>query len=297
MRRRIDVAGMLALHRAAWGCMASHCDDAAELFCPHLALLPLLAHPPSCPPTHLPRPPCTDTSWLLRTRSDLRQARRRRLLPGLPCDALPQRLRGVAVLRRVRGREAQRDAAQAGQGVVHRLLGRWCDVHLCRVTSALHARHTAVHVHVNVSVNVSVNVRVRAVVCAGALGGIAYWLFTYPLDVIKSAMQTDALLPADRKYRSYPDAVRKVRRPSVVEVSLKCRGSVVEVSWKCRGSISSHPQHMSPLAVSRLHALCLCVSATRGDVRCGRRAVLPALPRASRRACCERDPRTPSASS
>ncbi len=45
---------------------------------------------------------------------------------------------------------------------------------------------------------------------AGALGGIAYWLFTYPLDVVKSAMQTDAIMPADRKYKGYVDAVTKV---------------------------------------------------------------------------------------
>lgn len=45
---------------------------------------------------------------------------------------------------------------------------------------------------------------------AGAMGGVAYWLFTYPLDVIKSAMQTDAIMPADRKYKSYMDCTRKV---------------------------------------------------------------------------------------
>ena len=47
---------------------------------------------------------------------------------------------------------------------------------------------------------------------AGALGGIAYWLFTYPLDVVKSAMQTDAIMPADRKYKGYVDTVKKVGR-------------------------------------------------------------------------------------
>lgn len=45
---------------------------------------------------------------------------------------------------------------------------------------------------------------------AGAAGGVAYWLFTYPLDVIKSAMQTDAVLPKDRKYSSYGDCMRKL---------------------------------------------------------------------------------------
>ena len=63
---------------------------------------------------------------------------------------------------------------------------------------------------------------------AGALGGIAYWLFTYPLDVIKSAMQTDAIMPADRKYRGYTDTVKKVR----CRVQAGC-GAVVSrhVTW------------------------------------------------------------------
>ena len=49
------------------------------------------------------------------------------------------------------------------------------------------------------------------VLVAGAGGGVAYWLFTYPLDLVKSAMQTDAIMPADRKYKGYVDCVRKVR--------------------------------------------------------------------------------------
>ena len=36
---------------------------------------------------------------------------------------------------------------------------------------------------------------------AGGTAGFMYWVFFYPLDVIKSAMQTDALVPSERKYR------------------------------------------------------------------------------------------------
>ena len=42
------------------------------------------------------------------------------------------------------------------------------------------------------------------VIGAGGTGGILYWLSIYPVDVIKSAMATDALEPSKRKY---PDMI------------------------------------------------------------------------------------------
>ncbi len=39
-----------------------------------------------------------------------------------------------------------------------------------------------------------------AVMLAGGLGGVGYWTFCYPLDIIKTALQTDAINPAERKY-------------------------------------------------------------------------------------------------
>jgi solute carrier family 25 carnitine/acylcarnitine transporter 20/29 len=38
------------------------------------------------------------------------------------------------------------------------------------------------------------------VLSSGALGGIAYWLVIFPVDVIKSAMMTDAIPKGQRKY-------------------------------------------------------------------------------------------------
>jgi solute carrier family 25 (mitochondrial carnitine/acylcarnitine transporter), member 20/29 len=38
------------------------------------------------------------------------------------------------------------------------------------------------------------------VIGAGGFGGILYWLAIYPVDVIKSAMMTDSLIPSERKY-------------------------------------------------------------------------------------------------
>jgi solute carrier family 25 carnitine/acylcarnitine transporter 20/29 len=49
-----------------------------------------------------------------------------------------------------------------------------------------------------------------AVLAAGGAGGLAYWLACYPLDIIKSALQTDAIHPAQRKYAGWADAARQL---------------------------------------------------------------------------------------
>jgi solute carrier family 25 carnitine/acylcarnitine transporter 20/29 len=41
-----------------------------------------------------------------------------------------------------------------------------------------------------------------AVLSSAALGGIAYWLAIFPVDVIKSSMQTDNII---RSQRRFPD--------------------------------------------------------------------------------------------
>eukprot|EP00698_Gefionella_okellyi_P008929 TRINITY_DN2238_c0_g1_i2.p1 TRINITY_DN2238_c0_g1~~TRINITY_DN2238_c0_g1_i2.p1 ORF type:complete len:256 (-),score=32.67 TRINITY_DN2238_c0_g1_i2:257-1024(-) len=45
------------------------------------------------------------------------------------------------------------------------------------------------------------------VLLSGAAGGTMYWLATYPTDVVKSVMQTDAIQPTARRYRSWGHAV------------------------------------------------------------------------------------------
>lgn len=45
---------------------------------------------------------------------------------------------------------------------------------------------------------------------AGSIGGVLFWTVTYPVDVIKSAMQGDANDPAKRKYHGTVDTVRKL---------------------------------------------------------------------------------------
>lgn len=44
----------------------------------------------------------------------------------------------------------------------------------------------------------------------GVAAGNALWLSIYPIDVIKSKLQTDSFSPATRKYSSMADAFRKV---------------------------------------------------------------------------------------
>jgi solute carrier family 25 carnitine/acylcarnitine transporter 20/29 len=39
-----------------------------------------------------------------------------------------------------------------------------------------------------------------------------YWLLTYPTDVIKSSMQTDSPVHAERKYKGWLDCATKIYR-------------------------------------------------------------------------------------
>jgi solute carrier family 25 carnitine/acylcarnitine transporter 20/29 len=45
---------------------------------------------------------------------------------------------------------------------------------------------------------------------AGGCGGTAYWVSSFPFDTIKSAMQSDAIRPSERKYASWMDCARKL---------------------------------------------------------------------------------------
>jgi solute carrier family 25 (mitochondrial carnitine/acylcarnitine transporter), member 20/29 len=44
----------------------------------------------------------------------------------------------------------------------------------------------------------------------GATAGVIYWVSTYPVDVVKSALMTDALKKSERKYAGFGDAVGKL---------------------------------------------------------------------------------------
>lgn len=40
------------------------------------------------------------------------------------------------------------------------------------------------------------------------LGGLTYWLTIYPVDCIKSAMQTDSIIRSERKYTTFLGTAR-----------------------------------------------------------------------------------------
>lgn len=50
------------------------------------------------------------------------------------------------------------------------------------------------------------------VLAAAGTGGLLYWSSIYPIDVIKSAMQTDSINPAERQYANSMAAAKA--RPS-----------------------------------------------------------------------------------
>ena len=48
------------------------------------------------------------------------------------------------------------------------------------------------------------------VIGAGGFGGVLYWLCIYPVDVVKSAMMTDSIVPSERKYPNMLSTARKL---------------------------------------------------------------------------------------
>ena len=56
-----------------------------------------------------------------------------------------------------------------------------------------------------------------AFVLAGGFGGFLYWSLFYPVDVIKSAMMTDAINKSDRKYKGFMDAASQLYKQGGVK--------------------------------------------------------------------------------
>ncbi|KYR00355.1 mitochondrial substrate carrier family protein [Tieghemostelium lacteum] len=48
------------------------------------------------------------------------------------------------------------------------------------------------------------------VMVAGAVGGVSYWTLTYPIDCVKSLIQTDAINPIERRYSGVIDCAQKI---------------------------------------------------------------------------------------
>ena len=49
-----------------------------------------------------------------------------------------------------------------------------------------------------------------AVFVAGGTGGFFYWALTYPTDVVKSSMMSDATEVSKRKYSGYVDCAQRI---------------------------------------------------------------------------------------
>jgi solute carrier family 25 carnitine/acylcarnitine transporter 20/29 len=54
----------------------------------------------------------------------------------------------------------------------------------------------------------------QKVLVAGGIAGMAYWAATYPIDVIKSTLQTDSTVYEERKYKTVPETARKIWQAS-----------------------------------------------------------------------------------
>lgn len=48
------------------------------------------------------------------------------------------------------------------------------------------------------------------VLVAGGAGGLGYWTLSYPLDIIKSAIQTDSIYPEKRRYHGVIDTAKRL---------------------------------------------------------------------------------------
>mmetsp|Transcript_15150 Transcript_15150/g.21145 ORF Transcript_15150/g.21145 Transcript_15150/m.21145 type:complete len:299 (+) Transcript_15150:86-982(+) len=50
------------------------------------------------------------------------------------------------------------------------------------------------------------------ILIAGGIGGMAYWASTFPLDVVKSTIQTDATKISERKYKGWMDCFKSIHQ-------------------------------------------------------------------------------------
>jgi solute carrier family 25 carnitine/acylcarnitine transporter 20/29 len=46
---------------------------------------------------------------------------------------------------------------------------------------------------------------------AGACGGVGYWASCYPIDIIKTTIQSDHPDPSKRRYKGVVDAARQIQ--------------------------------------------------------------------------------------
>ena len=59
------------------------------------------------------------------------------------------------------------------------------------------------------------------VMLAGGCGGVGYWALCYPFDIVKTALQCDAIDPAQRKYKGAWAVARTVFSPQGVQLTAR----------------------------------------------------------------------------
>lgn len=75
----------------------------------------------------------------------------------------------------------------------------WCKgwVHTCENGQTIQIPIPLPHLTLRVPVR---DLSMPVTMMAGSVAGVLYWVAIYPLDVVKSAMMTDSMVKADRKY-------------------------------------------------------------------------------------------------
>ena len=121
---------------------------------------------------------------------------------------------------------------------------------------------------------------------AGGTAGFMYWVLFYPLDVLKSAMQTDALIPSERKYRSLGHAASSLWAEGGVTRFYKgvtpCLLRAVPANAVMLGVVVRGPRRTSAILCLRSH-LALLLLLTRIRYACAdqgardARAVMPRM--------------------
>eukprot|EP00879_Flechtneria_rotunda_P031528 GHRR01034448.1.p1 GENE.GHRR01034448.1~~GHRR01034448.1.p1 ORF type:complete len:154 (+),score=32.28 GHRR01034448.1:247-708(+) len=72
----------------------------------------------------------------------------------------------------------------------------------------LYAQKHRLNSHCDVVLQSNAELPAWAVLSSAGLGGIAYWLVIFPVDVIKSSMQTDSIIKSKRRFPNMSTAAK-----------------------------------------------------------------------------------------
>lgn len=74
---------------------------------------------------------------------------------------------------------------------------------------------------------------------AAGTGGILYWISIYPIDVVKSALQTDNIDPSKRNYANSLDAAKVGGKPLAESNLAVAAAQLLLLCLSCQNSIVS----------------------------------------------------------